>query len=84
MYKITRKTFSHGPTKTVYASLLNEGAVAMPALLPTSTFTAFTPVPQEGKKAYRFNKNKVATMRQNSALAKQQVENSMQKSLLRR
>ena len=33
----------------------------MPALLPTSTFTAVTPVPQEGwalketKKAYRFN-----------------------------
>ena len=61
MYKVTRKTFSDGPAKTVYASLLNEGAVAMPALLPTSTFTAVTPVPQEGwalketKKAYRFN-----------------------------
>ena len=78
--------------KTEYASLLNEGAVAMPALLPTSTFTAVTLVPQEGwalketKKAYRFNKKKTkeATLRQNSALAKQQVENSMQKSLLRR
>lgn len=48
-------------SKTEYASLLYEGAVAMPALLPTSTFTAVTPVPQEGwalketKKAYRFN-----------------------------
>ena len=29
-------------------------------------------------------KNKKATLRQNSALVKQQVENSMQKSLLRR
>ena len=61
MYKVTRKIFSHGPAKTVYASLLNEGAVTMPALLPTSTFTAVTPVPQEGwalketKKAYHFN-----------------------------
>ena len=35
-------------SKTEYASLLYEGAVAMPALLPTSTFTAVTPVPQEG------------------------------------
>ena len=61
MYKVTRKTFSDGPAKTVYASLLNEGAVAMSALLPKSTFTAVTPVPQEGwalketKKPYRFN-----------------------------
>lgn len=48
-------------SKTEYASLLDEGSVAMPTLLPTSTFTAVTPVPQEGwalketKKAYRFN-----------------------------
>ena len=48
-------------SKTGYASLLDEGAVAMPTLLPTSTFTAVTPVPQEGwalketKKAYLFN-----------------------------
>ena len=48
-------------SKTEYASLLYESIVAMPALLPTSTFTAVTPVPQEGwalketKKAYRFN-----------------------------
>ena len=58
-------------SKTEYASLLYEGAVAMPALLPTSTFTAVTPVPQEGwalketKKAHRFNeKTKKATLRQ--------------------
>ena len=61
MYKVTRKTFFDGPAKTVYTSLLNEGAVAMPTLLQTSTLTAVTPVPQEGwalketKKAYRFN-----------------------------
>ena len=48
-------------SKTEYASLLDEGAVAMPTLLPTSTFTTVTPVPLEGwalketKKAYRFN-----------------------------
>ena len=88
MYKVARKTFSDGPAKTVYASLLNEGAVAMPALLPKSTFTAVTAVPQEGwalkvtKNLIVSMKNREATLRQNSALAKQQVENSMQKSLL--
>ena len=51
-------------SNTEYASLLTEGEVAMPALLPTSSFTAVTPVLQEGwalketKKAYRFNKKK--------------------------
>ena len=66
MYKITRKAFSDGPAKTVYTCLLNEGAVAMPALLLTSTFTTVTPVPQEGwalketKKAYRFNEKQTS------------------------